>query len=226
MTATKPRKLKILRQTAGIVMLFVMLAGFAGASAPMTESSRGLAALFDMLGAMRQSADKPAYGRLARRYLNRFPGRFAEFVDVFGYREHERHGLAAGAVRFGPLYDHSHDHIRLFFSLYEHVPKSLFIEKTVNLTQDAEWQVDAVSEFQTELARHIAAHETDYIDYLARVDKATALGLLRFFTLRLHPRRRPSVRQLCKQAGFARTVCIATGITPRPQQAAGKAGQK
>lgn len=226
MTATTPRKLKILRETAGIVMLFAMLAGFAGASAPMTESSRRLAALFDMLGAMRHSADKPAYDRLARRYLNRFPGRFAEFVDVFGYREHERNGPAAGAVRFGPLYDHSHDHIRLFFSLYEHVPKSLFIEKTVNLTQDAEWQVDAVSEFQTELARHIAAHETDYIDYLARVDKATARGLLRFFTLRLHPRRRPSVRQLCKQAGFARTICIAAGITPRPQQAAKKAGQK
>ena len=210
MIVKKSLKLRILCKIAGIAVVCAALAGFSGEPAPV-ESSRRLTALFDMLTTMQDNAGEPAYDRLARQYLNRFPGRFAEFVDVFGYRENERDG-PAGTTRFGPLYDHSDDHIRLFFSLYEHVPKSLFIEKTINITQGAEWQADAVSEFQTGLTRHIADNEADYIEYLAGVDKATARGFVRFFTLRLHSRRQPSVRQLCEQAGFARNICIATGI--------------
>ena len=87
------------------------------------QSSYRLAALFDVLMAMQDGADEPGYDRLAHCYLSRFPSRFAEFVDVFGYREHDRKNERqeneqdnpAGATHFGPLYDHSHDHIRLFF---------------------------------------------------------------------------------------------------------------
>ncbi len=111
------------------------------------------------------------------KYNEFFPSSFKEFTDYFGFDDEK------GKM---PLYDNANDYIDLFFS-DKNINTEYIYNKVIKISQNGEWEADAVNFLIHKISMILDAKNTTFIDILSSKDLKTQEAFWFFYFDGPHP---------------------------------------
>lgn len=126
-------------------------------------------------------------------FFNFFPSTFEEFDSIFGCRDNQFDSITGYRImQEGPLYYMYDQYIYLFFEAQNHIERSVYYNKLIEIAKDGRWDTDAAELFQSCIVKlvinnTINSQKNSFLETLSTYSENDISNFWRFYFDALYP---------------------------------------